>query len=132
MATASISRGAAQVVFVGRDRSAMERLKQNLAALKEEASARVVNLDALGPAVLDLSREPFTLVFCDPPYKMMEEEPSRQRVYSQMERLAGVCADDAVMVLRTPERVAASAVPGWNGPTTYAYGSMQVHLYGRS
>lgn len=131
MGLESLSRGAAQVIFVERDRSALNRLKQNLATLKEEAAARVVNLDALGPAVMDLAREPFTLVFCDPPYKMMEEPGPRERVQKQIERLAGACAEGAVLVLRTPERIEASAVPGWSGPTTYDYGSMRVHLYER-
>ena len=128
-----LSRGAAHVVFVERDRSALALLKKNLEIFAHVPDARVANVDALGMGVLDLPRPgPYSLVFLDPPYSMMDDENQRQRVEEQGQRLAAVCAADAMLVLRTSERITASPISNWSPPTTYGYGSMLLHLYTRA
>jgi 16S rRNA (guanine966-N2)-methyltransferase len=63
----ALSRGARQVVLVERERTALEALRRNLAALGVEGEVEVVRGDALrylaGP-----HPEPFDLVLADPPY----------------------------------------------------------------
>ncbi len=64
MGIEALSRGAAEVVFVERDRSALRTLRDNLRALGLDDRARVVQGDALSRA-RDLSAD---LVLADPPY----------------------------------------------------------------
>jgi 16S rRNA (guanine966-N2)-methyltransferase len=65
----ALSRGAAQVLFVDRDRSAVDAVGANLATTKLAGQARVVQADAMavvgGPPPAEA---PFDLVFLDPPY----------------------------------------------------------------
>ena len=66
----ALSRGAARAVFVERDRTALQALRGNLAALRvPRERARVVAGDVLAalPA-LPASEPPFDVVFLDPPY----------------------------------------------------------------
>jgi 16S rRNA (guanine966-N2)-methyltransferase len=66
----ALSRGAAHVVFVERDRDAVRALRANLAALGlGAAEARVLRGDALATLPrLEGTTPPFDLVFLDPPY----------------------------------------------------------------
>ena len=68
-----LSRGADRAVFFELDRSAAERLRKNIAALKVEERARVVVSDIFRyfggePDVSDAN-----LVFLDPPYRFLRE-----------------------------------------------------------
>jgi 16S rRNA (guanine966-N2)-methyltransferase len=60
----ALSRGAAQAVFIERDRAALGALRANIAACKAEDRARVVPGDMLRPP----AGVPCELVFLDPPY----------------------------------------------------------------
>jgi 16S rRNA (guanine(966)-N(2))-methyltransferase RsmD len=66
----ALSRGAARVVFVEKDRAALGALRANLAALgASRAAARVMAGDVLRVlADLPAQEAPFDLVFLDPPY----------------------------------------------------------------
>jgi 16S rRNA (guanine(966)-N(2))-methyltransferase RsmD len=66
----ALSRGAARVVFVEKDRAALRALRANLAALgASRAAARVMAGDVLRVlADLPAQEEPFDVVFLDPPY----------------------------------------------------------------
>ena len=66
----ALSRGAARVVFVERDRDAVRALQANLAALGlSRDRARILAADAVAAlARLGRSEPPFDLVFLDPPY----------------------------------------------------------------
>lgn len=61
----AISRGAAQAIFIERDRAALAALRANIAACRAEAETRVIAGDATRPPRADA---PCTLVFLDPPY----------------------------------------------------------------
>jgi 16S rRNA (guanine966-N2)-methyltransferase len=65
MGIEALSRGAAEVVFVERDRAALRVLRDNLRSLGLEDRARVAQGDALARA-RDLSAD---LVLADPPYE---------------------------------------------------------------
>ena len=62
----ALSRGAAEAAFIEQDREALATLRQNIAALDEDAHSRVVPGDATRPP-----RAPsaYALAFLDPPYR---------------------------------------------------------------
>jgi 16S rRNA (guanine966-N2)-methyltransferase len=62
----ALSRGAAHASFIERDRAALESLRRNVGALKEEARTRIVQGDATAPPP---ASQPCTLAFLDPPYR---------------------------------------------------------------
>jgi 16S rRNA (guanine966-N2)-methyltransferase len=127
----SLSRGAAHVTFVERDRVALDRLKRNLNALgHRRRQANVVAGDALAASILPaFERRRPTLIFLDPPYRMMTDRKDNQRIARQAGRLARVGAPGALLVLRADKHAEPPAVTGWTGPTTYPYGSMNLHFY---
>jgi 16S rRNA (guanine966-N2)-methyltransferase len=62
----ALSRGAAATAFIERDREALATLRQNIAALGEDARSRVVPGDATRPPRAPLA---CALTFLDPPYR---------------------------------------------------------------
>ena len=62
----ALSRGAAEAVFVDDGRVAQRLIRQNIAELGAENRARLERRDATRLA--GCPGDPFTLVFCDPPY----------------------------------------------------------------
>jgi 16S rRNA (guanine(966)-N(2))-methyltransferase RsmD len=65
----ALSRGARHVVFIEKDRDTANLIKSNLAALKAEARARVIQ----GSAALHLGKIDADIVFIDPPYPKEHE-----------------------------------------------------------
>jgi 16S rRNA (guanine966-N2)-methyltransferase len=65
----SLSRGAARVTFVEKDRRVAAALRDTLAALGVAGSAVVVTADAVSGVHGGLPGRPFGLVFVDPPYQ---------------------------------------------------------------
>ena len=127
-----LSRGARRVTFVDRDRVARERLGRNLEAIGQVGDAAVLSGDILSPSLVGaMAGGPFDLVFVDPPYPMMADETTRLGVMEQLERLAGVCAEGAVLELRTERHVEVGGVAGWGGPDSKRYGTMVLHFYRR-
>jgi 16S rRNA (guanine966-N2)-methyltransferase len=61
----ALSRGAACVTFIDKDRESVDLIEQNLANLGEEGRATVLLWNALRPGP---ANTPFNLVFLDPPY----------------------------------------------------------------
>jgi 16S rRNA (guanine966-N2)-methyltransferase len=60
----ALSRGAAEVVFMERDRAALAALRANIAACRMEPVCEVMTIDTLRPP----KGSPCGLVFLDPPY----------------------------------------------------------------
>jgi 16S rRNA (guanine(966)-N(2))-methyltransferase RsmD len=65
----ALSRGAAHVWFLEKNRAALEVIRENLVALGLERRATVVS----GPAALTLGRRRADIVFLDPPYEHERE-----------------------------------------------------------
>ncbi|MDG2424497.1 MAG: 16S rRNA (guanine(966)-N(2))-methyltransferase RsmD [Phycisphaerales bacterium] len=102
MGLESVSRGAANVLMVEQDRKIFGLLKENVDELGCQDRADILCGDALGSVAILRSPRPLSVVFIDPPFKLMEQEGTRQRVLSQMQRLAPLLAEDALIVLRSP------------------------------
>jgi 16S rRNA (guanine966-N2)-methyltransferase len=100
----ALSRGAAAVTFVEKDRRALDALRTNLAAV-DLPGATVVGRDvqaALAEALLDA---PFDVVVADPPYRADEAE-----VTAVLATLVRHLAPGAVVTL---ERGRREPVPAW-------------------
>jgi 16S rRNA (guanine966-N2)-methyltransferase len=67
----ALSRGAAHVIFLEKDRTAVETIRENLAALKVERRATVVK----GKVLVTLTKSAAEIVFLDPPYELEREYP---------------------------------------------------------
>jgi 16S rRNA (guanine966-N2)-methyltransferase len=74
----ALSRGARQVIFIERSRSAISVIRENLNSLKILTRARVIH----GSAATYLASQPADIVFLDPPYDRPDE-------YSQCLSLLG-------------------------------------------
>jgi 16S rRNA (guanine966-N2)-methyltransferase len=128
----ALSRGAGHCTFVERDKAVLSLLSRNLELLDLRTQATVVPGDALGPGLIPrLWHKPYHVIFCDPPYVLTNEPDEAAKVAQQLARLAEVAAPDAWMTLRTSDHAEAPAVPGWDGPAEWNYGSMTIWVYRR-
>ncbi len=126
----ALSRGVTRCTFVERDRSARQRLEQNLATLGLTDRATILGVDALAAGWAGLlGRTALGLIFCDPPYALTTDAASMTRIAGLIESLHDVAAPDAVLTLRTDSHTQAPVVPSWAGPASHPYGSTCVHLY---
>lgn len=109
----ALSRGAAQVTFIERARSACSIIRENLSALAIEDEARIINRDALESlSRLSEEGEPFDIAFLDPPYA--------SELYSQvLERLSsgGIISGEGMVVVEH----------GSKTPLPEAYGRLRAY-----
>lgn len=125
-----LSRGAAHATFVEKHPDALERLRENIALLRETERSRIIEGNALSTSLADaLPRKDYTLLFIDPPYAMVTDEPKAQRLWKVLEKLRESCAPDAKLILRLEAHRPAPALAGWGGPDSAGYGSMALHLF---
>lgn len=126
------SRGASQVVCVEQDRIVGEFLQANILALGCTDRVRWVQSDALGPVAIAAAPAPVDVVFCDPPFVLMQSDASRARLLQQLAGIRTVMAQKSFLVLRAPEVANAAdfAINGFDGPELHNYGREQhVLLY---
>ena len=100
----ALSRGAAAVTFVERDRRALEALHRNVAAV-DLPGVTVVSRDVHQALAGSLADAPFDVVVADPPYRADEDELGRV-----LGALVAHLADDAVV---TVERGRREPPPRW-------------------
>lgn len=126
------SRGAEKVFMVERDVKIFHLLQENIEALGCGDRAVAVCGDALSVVTLDRAPRPADVIFIDPPYEMMQQEPSRRRVLDQAGRCRELMGDQGFLVLRSPVDAALfdAVIPGFDGPEEHSYGQgMHVLLY---
>ena len=75
MGLESLSRGAAHATFFEADRSALQRLRQNVAILKAEPSSAVISGDLFKWFASNRPAAKVDLLFLDPPYRFLDERP---------------------------------------------------------
>ncbi|MCE9589781.1 MAG: 16S rRNA (guanine(966)-N(2))-methyltransferase RsmD [Planctomycetes bacterium] len=128
----ALSRGSEHCTFIERDRDTRKVLDDNIKTLGFADRAVVMSSDVLlGVWVAQLPHKPANLIFLDPPYAMMADEAEVKKIEALIARLAEHTHPEGVLVLRTKDGVTPPTVEGWEGPATYNYGSMSVHLYQR-
>ena len=110
----ALSRGAERAIFVERDRSALEALRENIAALGIAERSTIVASDVLAwvPAMRGID-----IAFIDPPY-----------TFDAWDRLLGVV--DATMVVAESGREVAGPV-GWEVQRSKRYGRAWVTVLQR-
>lgn len=99
MGLESLSRGATRALFFEADRSALVRLKKNIAALGVERESTVVPGDLFkyftqSPPPAD----PATLIFLDPPYRFLSQRP--QQLQTLADSLVAHLAPEGYVVFR--------------------------------
>jgi 16S rRNA (guanine966-N2)-methyltransferase len=92
----ALSRGAAQVSFIEKDRSALAALRANVAALSEEKRAAILPGDACAPPP---AAAPAGLAFLDPPYGEELAAPALAALAAR-----GWLADGALVVVEVAAR----------------------------
>ena len=94
-----LSRGAAHVTFFEADRSAVQRLKKNIAAVGVAGKSEVVAGDLFRWFGENRAAQPAGVVFLDPPYRFVTEQPEALRRLAA--QVAGHhLADDGIVVFR--------------------------------
>lgn len=123
-----LSRGAAHASFYEADRSALTRLRQNIAALRVEKSATVIPGDLFRAIATSTPSKPPTLIFLDPPYRFLREQPDRLKELAT--HLARHAAPEAVLIFRH-DAADQLALPPFAPHDTRSYGGMTLELMGR-
>lgn len=94
-----LSRSASFVYFFEKERSAVELLKKNVAALGVADRSQVVSGDVFLWFAKQSAQKKANLVFLDPPYRFLNEKPAElQKLVENWQR--GFLADDAMVVFR--------------------------------
>ena len=104
----SLSRGASSVVFIEKDKHAVELLKENVAKLKLETETFCWKTDVKTCSFRPKGLEqfyPYDLIFFDPPYPMVKSIVPGQPLFRSLQRLAReeISAEDVRLILRTPD-----------------------------
>lgn len=123
------SRGAANVFMVERDRRIFDLLRSNIEALKCEDRVTAVSGDVLTMAWMARAPRPADLIFIDPPYQLMEEEYTRNRVLDVIARSRPLMGEKGFVVLRSPigAKEGDFTIEGFVGPEVHEY-SKDMHL----
>jgi 16S rRNA (guanine966-N2)-methyltransferase len=124
-----LSRGAARAVFFEADRSALGRLKKNIAALGVEERSSVVSGDLFKYfATAAAPGMGAAVIFLDPPYRFLREQPERLQKLS--ERLADHLSSEGVVVFRhdAADRL---ELPGLVRADERTYGGMTLEFLRR-
>jgi 16S rRNA (guanine966-N2)-methyltransferase len=132
MGLEAVSRGAARVMMVEKDRRVFQMLQQNIEELGCADRATAVLGDALGQVALQRAPRPLDIVFVDPPFEMMESQRDRRRVLDQIVRVRPLMKDKGFVVLRCPglRDLESMGIEGFDGPEVHRYSNtMAVLLY---
>jgi 16S rRNA (guanine966-N2)-methyltransferase len=121
----ALSRGAAQVTFIERDRSAAAAI-ESLAEEWQEGAASVVCADALAWLAQEpLETAPFDIVFLDPPYDADLLSKAASALYG-----SGRLAPDARVYLESRARDPLPQLPpGWRSLRDGRAGEVGYHLF---
>ena len=134
MGLEALSRGAAGVVFIEKDHRAVELLRKNVQSLEVESESLCWETDVFRCSFRPRGVPhlvPFDTVIFDPPYRMIENLKKGSTIFRSLQRLLknGVTAENALLVLRTPDRAEFELPAGWQFDRTLDLKSMCIHLY---
>lgn len=120
-----LSRGAASAVFVDRRADAVKLIRENLRLTGLEDRARVVAGDSM--EYLKSIREPFDIIFLDPPYAAGLLEPAIAHIAK-----FDILAPHGIIAAEHPaDRVLPALAPPYRLHRTYRYGKIALTLYRR-
>lgn len=119
----ALSRGAAEAVFIERDRDALVALRRNVEALGEGVHVRIFPGDATHPPRADRR---CAVAFLDPPYKSGIAAPALAALDA-----AGWLADDALAVVEIAAREEFAPPAGFTLVDERVYGAARLVLLRR-
>jgi 16S rRNA (guanine966-N2)-methyltransferase len=119
----ALSRGAAEAVFIERDRDALAILRRNVEALGEGTHARIFPADATRPPRADRR---CAVAFLDPPYKSGLAAPALAALDA-----AGWLAADALAVVEVAAREGFASPAGYTLVDERVYGAARLVLFRR-
>jgi 16S rRNA (guanine966-N2)-methyltransferase len=114
----ALSRGAAFAVFIENSRTALAALRQNIAALGEDARTQIVAADATVPP---RAHAPCDLVFLDPPYHEGLGGPALAALAA-----SGWIAPDALCIVEVAAKEPFEAPPGFTVIDERRYGAARL------
>lgn len=126
----ALSRGAATVTFVERDRRHLATLRENLAAVgrADEASVRVVSADCYR-WLETYAGAGFSIGFADPPYALGEEKGYAQVLATLAAR--DVIRPSGIFIAEMTAVQKAEETPGWELIRDRTYGKTRLCLWRR-
>jgi 16S rRNA (guanine966-N2)-methyltransferase len=133
MGLEAASRGAKEVVLVEQDRKIFAMLENNIATLDCKDTAIALQSDALSSIPLLRVQRPVDVIFIDPPYAMMIDEATRERIFEQVRTFNTILDPEGLVVLRTPldPRHTDHTIETLVGPEAHKMGpGMWVLFYG--
>ena len=120
----ALSRGASFALFVEQNPQPIAAIERNLAKTKLQGQIRKQDVFAfLNSADL---REPFQIIFADPPYEKTASGGEFTALLLNNERLARMLAPSGVFVLEKRPAEELSAMPIWNVIRARSYGATEV------
>lgn len=123
----ALSRGAASVAFVERDRRVLEFLRRNLTELELEAT--IHEMDALLYLTRMAPPGGFDIVFADPPYPRESMQTDYAKELLAHPGLLRTLRKGGLFILERPPGSGAIEAPGWEMTRVRRYGRTEVvHL----
>ena len=126
----ALSRGAASVLFVDENSAAIAAIERNLARTKLEG--RVRKQDVFAFLRSEQTREPFRIIFADPPYEKTKSGSEFTTLLLQDTRLAEGLEPSGIFVLEKRPSELMPPMPLWNVIRARAYGATEVLFLQRS
>jgi 16S rRNA (guanine(966)-N(2))-methyltransferase RsmD len=122
----SISRGAAEAIFVDQSRASVKVIERNLERAKFESLARIYSEDWQS-ALSKMKNSAFDLVFVDPPYHLELEVLVLEKL-----DLYNLLSEDAIVIIEHPvSRKLPEHVNGYSLLKSRHYGNTALTLYRR-
>ncbi|HEX4641070.1 MAG TPA: 16S rRNA (guanine(966)-N(2))-methyltransferase RsmD [Chthoniobacterales bacterium] len=116
----ALSRGAASALFVEENAAAISAIERNLRRTKSEG--RVRKQDVFAFLRSTQPREPFRIIFADPPYEKTKSGEGHSQLLLDSHELAGMLEPSGVFVLEKR--------PGEKMPSTALWGVSRARRYG--
>ena len=120
----ALSRGAASALFVEENSAAIAAIERNLARTKLEGHIRKQDVFAFLHSAQ--TREPFRIVFADPPYEKTKAGAEFTRLLLEDTQLAQLLEADGVFVLEKRPAELMPPLALWNVTRARAYGATEV------
>ena len=126
------SRGASHVCWVESDPKTVQVIQSNNETLCD-SEGEVVQADALRYLKERIARDPFDIVFLDPPYdffsKTVNETPSMVGRLLEAVQTGGMLAADGVVLIEQPDGTPLAELQGWEVVQDRRYGATSIRFY---
>jgi 16S rRNA (guanine966-N2)-methyltransferase len=120
----ALSRGAASALFVEENSAAIAAIERNLARTKLEG--RVRRQDVFTFLRSTQAREPFKIIFADPPYEKTKSGGEFTSLLLEDPQLAEMLEPSGIFVLEKRPAEQMPRMPLWNVTRARAYGTTEV------